>query len=76
MLFVPTMPDPRSDDLLPSRPPAAFYDSWAKVLLQQQQERLQTGLSVQYNMHCGGSMGIEAFNFLQVRGRGLSVMSG
>lgn len=67
-VFVPSMPDPRSEDLLPSRPPAAFYATWAKELWRQQEARLQVDLSVQYNMHCGGSMGIEAFNFLQVGG--------
>jgi hypothetical protein len=67
IVFVPDMPDPRTKDFLPPFPPAVFYQIWRGRLLGLVQQRTEVQLTTTYNMHCGGSMGIEAFNFLQVR---------
>lgn len=66
MLFVTEPSEKWKEDLLPQRPPAAFYAKWGEALVQQAAANLEVDITVAYNMHCGGSMGIEAFNFLQV----------
>jgi hypothetical protein len=70
LVFLPDMPDARLGDFLPPFPPASFYKTWGSRLAALVQQRTEVQLTTAYNMHCGGSMGIEAFNFLQVGPRG------
>jgi len=46
-------------------PPTRFYELWSAKLDAQLAAQLQVHATTTWSMHCGGSMGIEAFNMVQ-----------
>eukprot|EP00195_Chlamydomonas_chlamydogama_P002021 CAMPEP_0202919946 /NCGR_PEP_ID=MMETSP1392-20130828/76598_1 /ASSEMBLY_ACC=CAM_ASM_000868 /TAXON_ID=225041 /ORGANISM="Chlamydomonas chlamydogama, Strain SAG 11-48b" /LENGTH=1223 /DNA_ID=CAMNT_0049613415 /DNA_START=1514 /DNA_END=5182 /DNA_ORIENTATION=+ len=64
-VFYRTQARTQSLDMPEAMPPKLFYDLWAPQLNSYLHTRLQATASVSWVMHCGGSMGNEAFNMIQ-----------